>query len=105
VGTSGSELELGIFHLSAMFVLYNFEDTIRVAPGEFGGDLGRVLQRLVDRKYSNKVVPNVGLCLFLRRFTSIGEGFVFPGDGAMHFDCKFQMVNFRPHPHEVIHGR
>lgn len=58
-----------------MFVLHEMNDTIRVPPDKFGyGEkYGKeILAALVDEKYSNRVVPSIGLCITLYDFMSIG---------------------------------
>lgn len=87
-----------------MFVAQELRDTLRVDPSQFGREKMAVLTRLVDAKYANKVVPNVGLCVCLKEFVSIGDPYIFPGDGACHTDVVFLMVVFRPHKGQVLEG-
>ena len=59
-----------------MFVLHTMKDTVRVPPDKFGHGEARgeeLLALLIDEKYANKVLPNVGLCVTLYDFLHIGK--------------------------------
>ena len=39
----------------------------------------------VDDKYSNRVLHDVGLCMYLWDFLQIGDGYIYPGEGSRHY--------------------
>lgn len=67
-----------------MFVLTRLSDVIPVAPDLFDADYTQVLTEEIDRKYANKVIADVGLCVTMYDFVSIGDAFVHPSDGTSH---------------------
>ncbi len=65
-------------------------------------------QTIVDqihKKYSNKVLPNVGFCIQVYKTDSIGDAYIYPNDGGTHSEVTFRLVVFRPLIHEVLVGR
>ncbi|RMX69405.1 hypothetical protein KXD40_002437 [Peronospora effusa] len=88
-----------------MFVLTRISDVIPVAPKLFDADYTQVLIEEIDRKYANKVITDVGLCITLYDFVRIGDAFVHPSDGTSHSQAEFRMVVFRPFVGEVLKGR
>jgi DNA-directed RNA polymerase III subunit RPC8 len=91
--------------VASMFVLTRLSDVIPVAPALFDADYTQVLVEEIDRKYANKVVADVGLCVTLYDFVHIGDAFVHPADGTSHSQVEFRMVVFRPFVGEVLKGR
>jgi DNA-directed RNA polymerase III subunit RPC8 len=88
-----------------MFVLTRISDVIPVAPDLFEEDYQKVLVEEIDRKYANKVIADVGLCVSIYDFVHIGDAFVHPADGTSHSQVEFRMVVFRPFVGEVLKGR
>ncbi|XP_078347084.1 DNA-directed RNA polymerase III subunit RPC8-like [Oculina patagonica] len=88
-----------------MFVLAEMKDTVRVKPWHFGVDLREAISTKLNKKLANKVVHNVGLCIVLHDITSIGDSYLFPGDGSSHTPVKFRFVVFRPFVDEILTGR
>ena len=96
-----------------MFKLVVLRDSIRVEPSQLGAQnealsddmvLHKVLGRQIRRKYCNKVLSQVGLCVTLFSIQSIGEGIVYPGMGATMFAAEFTLVVFMPRVGEIIYG-
>jgi len=87
-----------------MFVIVSFEDYISIAPKYFGNEL-TAIKTEIRKKYVNKVVKDIGLCTTLHDIIHIGDGYIYPGDGASHVLVHFRMIVFRPFIGEVIHGR
>ena len=54
--------------------------------------------------YPLQVVLNVGLCIALFDITSLGDSYIFPGDGASHTRVTFRYVVFRPFLEEILEG-
>ncbi len=51
------------------------------------------------------MVNDLGLVITLYDITQIEGGYIYPSDGAAHYEVKFKLVVFRPFPGEVIVGR
>lgn len=88
-----------------MFVLTRISDVIPVAPSLFDTEYTRVLTEQIERKYANKVLADVGLCLTVYDFVSIGDALIHPSDGTAHTQVEFRMVVFRPFVGEVLKGK
>lgn len=87
-----------------MFNLTVIEDVIRMEPDQFGQDTEKILQLEINRKYANRVVHNVGLCICIYDIESYGDGLIKPGDGAVYVKTKFRMIVFRPFIGEALVG-
>ena len=59
----------------------------------------------VARTLLVQVVNDLGLVITIYDITHIDGGFIYPSDGAAHYDVRFKLVVFRPFPGEVIAGR
>ncbi|VDL66797.1 unnamed protein product [Nippostrongylus brasiliensis] len=88
-----------------MFVLALLEDTIAIKPHELGKDLCQVLRRRINQRLSNKIVPDLGLCICVYDLLEVGVTYILPGEGSGHTRVKFRLVVFRPHVDEVIEAR
>ena len=75
--------------LLVMFVVCRIADVIQIVPDLFGADYSMVLTEEIDRKYANKVIADVGLCITLYDFIDIGDAFVHPSDGTAHTEGIF----------------
>ena len=64
--------------------------------------LRRIVGVQIRRKYCNRVLLDIGLCITLYDVRSIGEGSVAPGMGATMFQCQFTLVVFRPRVDDVL---
>ncbi|KAJ6247024.1 DNA-directed RNA polymerase iii subunit rpc8 [Anaeramoeba flamelloides] len=87
-----------------MFFLYLITDTATIPPTNFSKNIDKILKVYFNRKYSNKVIINVGLVLFVSEIAKIGKAFVHVGDGSAHINTQFRVVVFRPYSDEVIEG-
>ncbi|CAH7675878.1 RNA polymerase III subunit Rpc25-domain-containing protein [Phakopsora pachyrhizi] len=87
-----------------MFVLSHLKDTIKVLPRDFGNDRAKTLIAEVNRKYSNKVLPEVGLCIALFDLLYASEGKILHGDGCLYHNVEFTLAVFRPFMGESLVG-
>mmetsp|Transcript_6818 Transcript_6818/g.10688 ORF Transcript_6818/g.10688 Transcript_6818/m.10688 type:complete len:245 (-) Transcript_6818:682-1416(-) len=88
-----------------MFVLSLLKDTVRIAPENFSIDTTQAIFEELTKKYSNKIVNNLGLCISVYDLVSVGDPYLYPNDGASHTKVEFRMVVFKPFQEEVIVGR
>ncbi|KAG0723017.1 DNA-directed RNA polymerase III subunit RPC8 [Chionoecetes opilio] len=87
-----------------MFQLAEIRHMVRIPPWFFGQTLNDAVIEELNRKLANKVVLNVGLCIALFDITSLGDSYIFPGDGASHTRVTFRYVVFRPFLEEILEG-
>jgi DNA-directed RNA polymerase III subunit RPC8 len=87
-----------------MFVLTLMKDIVELPPVEFDRDTLSVLTDVIDMKFSNRVIQDVGLIVCMRSFTHIGDAYLYPSQGAAHHQVEFQLIVFRPFIGELITG-
>lgn len=94
------------------------QDTIPIHPSDFGLLPEQALIAELNKKYANRVLHDVGLCVCTFDITEAGEGKVRYGDGFLWYKGDyiysitylltgaskviFRMVVFRPFPSEII---
>jgi DNA-directed RNA polymerase III subunit RPC8 len=87
-----------------MYVLTEMRDIVHVKPWQFDQDLRVVIEDELNKKYANKVIYELGLCIALFDILKIEDSYVFPGDGSSHTRVTFRYVVFRPFIDEVLQG-
>ncbi|KAK7031481.1 RNA polymerase III subunit Rpc25-domain-containing protein [Favolaschia claudopus] len=85
-----------------MFNLAILKDKVSVHPSDFGGPQEQAIISELNKKYANRVLHDVGLCVCVFDITEAGEGKVRYGDGFLWYTVIFRMVIFRPFASEVI---
>ncbi|KAF9029000.1 polymerase III polypeptide H [Hymenopellis radicata] len=85
-----------------MFNLAILKDTVGVHPSNFGVPPETAIISELNKKYANRVLHDVGLCMCVFDITQAGEGKVRYGDGFLYYKVIFRMVTFRPFTSEVI---
>jgi DNA-directed RNA polymerase III subunit RPC8 len=88
-----------------MFVLSAIEEEIRVQPKDLCKTPLDAVTEVIQQRFLDKVVHNLGLVVTLYDVQSVEGGFVYPNDGAEFFKVKFRVVVFRPFVGEIITGR
>jgi len=88
-----------------MYVLTEMRDIVHVKPWQFDQDLRVVVEDELNKKYANKVIYELGLCIALFDILKIEDSYVFPGDGSSHTRVTFRYVVFRPFIDEVLQGK
>ena len=89
-----------------MFVLAQIQDIVRVAPTEFRKDSESAILAVLNRKYANHVLHQVGLCIEANDITSSTDFLVHAcQDGAYQSTIVFNLVVFRPFIGQVLMGR
>jgi DNA-directed RNA polymerase III subunit RPC8 len=88
-----------------MYVLAEMRDIVHVKPWQFDQDLRLVIEDELNKKYANKVVYELGMCIALFDIKKIEDSYVFPGDGSSHTRVTFRFVVFRPFIDEILVGK
>ncbi|PPQ95562.1 hypothetical protein CVT26_008590 [Gymnopilus dilepis] len=73
-----------------------------IHPSNFGAPVEDALIAEINKKYANRVLHDVGLCICVFDITQAGEGKVRYGDGFLWYKVVFRLVVFRPFTSEVI---
>ncbi|KAH8116342.1 RNA polymerase III subunit Rpc25-domain-containing protein [Phellopilus nigrolimitatus] len=85
-----------------MFVLSTIKDTVAIQPASFGLPSEQAITIELNKKYANRVLHDVGLCICVFDIAQAGEGKVRYGDGCFWHKVVFRLVVFRPFSGEVI---
>jgi hypothetical protein len=72
------------------------QDLIQIKPQDFGKPSVEAIKDAINDKYSNKIVPGVGLCIALWDLLSTTEGLIGHGTGlvnvnGMHLESELQL--------------
>lgn len=63
----------------------HLQDTVALLPSTFGQPVHDVLIRELNKKYANRVLHDVGLCVTVFDLTKCSEGKVRYGDGCLWY--------------------
>ena len=85
-----------------MFNLAVIKDTVQIPPDEWSEELVESLVDVLNKRYSNKIVPGVGLCVTVYDIVSTEDQYLYHGHASSFVKCKFRMVVFRPFINEVL---
>lgn len=105
-----------------MFVLAELEDTVKIVPNDFKKDNLNAVTDVLNEKYANKVVQEVGHCICVHDILNVTEGFILYLDGCSYvrgiscairiitctqrfFLVTFRLVVFRPFVGEILVGK
>ncbi|KAI8833097.1 hypothetical protein CcCBS67573_g06503 [Chytriomyces confervae] len=89
-----------------MFVLKTIDDSVRILPAEQRKPLPTAITDELNRKYSNKIKPKLGLCIRVLDVLEVGDGIVHAClDGSAMFAVKFRIIVFKPFVGEIIVGK
>ncbi|KAI0241387.1 DNA-directed RNA polymerase III subunit RPC8 [Lamellibrachia satsuma] len=90
---------------STMFILSKMKDTVKIPPWQFNIVMNDAIVQTLNKKFANKVVHNVGLCIALWDVTKIEDSYILPGDGSSHTIVHFRYIVFRPFMDEIVVGK
>ncbi|KAG1052225.1 hypothetical protein G6F43_005626 [Rhizopus delemar] len=88
-----------------MFVLAELEDTVKIVPNDFKKDNLNAVTDVLNEKYANKVVQEVGHCICVHDILNVTEGFILYLDGCSYVRVTFRLVVFRPFVGEILVGK
>ncbi|KAJ1967039.1 killer toxin resistant protein [Dispira parvispora] len=88
-----------------MFVLATFSDTVKVDPSQFRKDPLVAIREEINRKYANRIVQDVGLCIAVYDLLEVDDGLIYHSVGSLNYDTQFRLVVFRPYTGEVLLGK
>ncbi|KAL7005261.1 DNA-directed RNA polymerase III complex subunit Rpc25 [Cystobasidiomycetes sp. EMM_F5] len=88
-----------------MFIISRLKDTVQIQAHNFGKDREVALKDELNKKYANKVLPQVGLCVALFDIEESSEGIILYGDGCVYHKVIFRIIVFKPFIDEVVLGK
>lgn len=87
-----------------MFRLVTVEEVVQVPPRLFGLPRFEAMEHEIHRKYSNKVLSGIGVCVALWDWISAGDHRLVPQTGDSNTRCRFRMLVFAPFQGETLWG-
>lgn len=72
-----------------MFVLSEIDDTVKIVPSDFKKENVIAITDVLNQKYANKVVQDVGLCICVHDILSTSEGLILYLDGCSYIKGTF----------------
>ena len=90
---------------SRMFTLVTRQDIIPVRPKYFGMDLETVVKLLINKKYANHVIQNIGMAICLYDLIGLDETCIYQGEGEAFTRVKFRLIVFSPFLGQVLEGK
>lgn len=94
-----------------MYILTVVEDEVALHPSAFGiGKHVPAIKAIIEGKYIDRVIPDVGLVVGLYDVVEIRDAYIFPGDlkdsqGDAACTVVFRLVVFRPRSNELLIGK
>ncbi|KAJ1566105.1 DNA-directed RNA polymerase III subunit rpc25, partial [Cladochytrium tenue] len=89
-----------------MFFLVTQSSKVRVHPRQLSKPRAAAVADELNRKYANRILHNVGLCIRVFDILDVGDGLVHAClDGSYMTDVKFRMIVFRPFVGEILTGK
>ncbi|KZV64667.1 polymerase III polypeptide H [Peniophora sp. CONT] len=85
-----------------MFQLSVIKDKIPIHPIKFGLPPEQALIDELNKKYANRVLHDIGLCVCVFDLAEVSEGKVRYGDGFLWYTVTFRLTVFRPFPSELL---
>lgn len=87
-----------------MYQIVIIEDIVRVPPQKLSLDIESAIKESIREKLEGKIDNLIGVMLDVIEVKEVGEGKIIPGDGAVHYSCKFSLLTWMPKDHEVVEG-
>jgi DNA-directed RNA polymerase subunit E' len=87
-----------------MYKIFDVSDKIRVAPDKFGLKLEEAVKTSLEEKLEGSIEKGLGVILAVMSVEKIGEGTIFPGDGALYYPVDFRVLTYTPEQHEIVKG-
>lgn len=88
-----------------MFVIAELKTQVKVHPSVFIKGLPDVCKYELNKKLSNKVLQNLGLCISFREIVRFKDSPILPGDGSSHTEVVFRFIVFRPEIGSFLTGK
>ena len=87
-----------------MFVIYEVNDTVRIPPALFGGNLKKVALQQLKEKYENTFNKDMGYIIFIEKVKVDKVGKIYSKDGSSFHDVKLDLITFTPIINEITEG-
>ncbi len=87
-----------------MYKILTVRDKIRVPPMKFNLPMEKAVIESLAEEWEGTIDKDLGVILSVVSVEEVGEGKVFPGNGAIHYPVKFKLLIYYPEMHELVKG-
>ena len=87
-----------------MYKILTIEDKIQVPPAKFNLPLEEAVKASLEDRWEGLIDRELGVILGVVGVGDLGEGRIFPGNGAIHYPVTFRLLTYFPELHELIKG-
>jgi len=88
-----------------MFYKTTIKDHIRVHPTLFDKPVKDAVLTEIKKRYDGYISKDIGIVVAVSDVNEIGEGKIIAGDGALHYEAKFELYTYRPEMQEIVVGQ
>jgi len=86
-----------------MFYIAEIEDHVRVEPKLFGLETLEAVKQQLRETYKEHIDKEIGAVVSIIEVTSVGDGIVISGDGAVYYKSRFKLLVWKPEMHELVY--
>lgn len=87
-----------------MYRIVTVEDRVRVPPEKFSLSVSDAVKEAIADKMEGMLDPKIGSVLAVVGVDSVGEGKIVANDPAVHYQCRFKILTYKPEIHELVNG-
>jgi hypothetical protein len=80
-----SIIKVSMKSMRVVLSLTDVQDTVAIHPSDFGVPPEQAIIAELNKKYANRVLHDVGLCICVFDLSEVGEGKVRYGDGCLWY--------------------
>ncbi len=92
------------FWSAPMYKILTVSDKVRVPPSKFRMRKEEAIKSSLEDRLEGIIDRRLGVILSVVDVGEVGEGQIFPGDGAIHYPVDFSLLVYFPEMHEMIKG-
>lgn len=87
-----------------MYKILTVSDKVRVPPSKFRMKMEEAIKSSLEDRLEGIIDRKLGVILSVVDVGKVGEGQIFPGDGAIHYPVDFSLLVYFPEMHEMVKG-
>ena len=87
-----------------MFKILTIKDTVRLPPDKFDLELKEGIKKSLQQQIEGKIDPQIGVYMVVMEVLEMGEGEIFPEDGAIFYPSEFKVLTYIPELNEITLG-
>ncbi len=87
-----------------LYYIHTIEDTISIAPDNFGQDVNKTALESLRKKYERTLDRELGIIVAVFNVRDVSDGMIMPGDPSTHHDAKCDILTFNLEIDEIVAG-